>query len=368
DRPDIVSHHAQLARLNRIRPHLIILVDILRNDITIRLPDSAVCATILREPTGSITQESLQPAERFGPHDFIFYQHHEDREKLRIVGLPDERLAHLPLASNDELFRPLAPDSHARQRYESDVVLLAGRVSSDPETYNINLHNHQKLWRTVIEEIQQSPANYHKEIAEKYLLRARRCGVELREEELRNYFTELIQNYLGPAIWRDVYCEAVAKAGFDLRIWSRQPLREHADESSHFWDQSPVGHLAAGTVDNGEQLNKLYNAGRIFLHLSSTGYPDSYLLEGIAAGAFFLIKSHPRDRKQDGLGQFFRLNHELITFDGPKDLLRKIRYYLDNEQERQRISKAARERLLAEHTYRHRAREMLEIITTGPLK
>ena len=87
------------------------------------------------------------------------------------------------------------------------------------------------------------------------------------------------------------------------------------------------------------------------------------LLDGIAAGAFFLVKSHPRDQKQDGLGKFFQLNHELITFDGPKDLLRKIRYYLDNEQERQRISKAARERLLAGHTCRHRAREMLETIT-----
>jgi glycosyltransferase involved in cell wall biosynthesis len=367
NQPDIVSHHAQLARLNRIRPHLIILVDMLRNDIAIRLPNSAVCATILREPTESIIQESSQPAERLGPDDFIFHQRHEDREKLRIAGLPDERLAYLPIAGNDELFRPLEPDSHAQQCYESDVVLLAGRYSDDPETYNINLHTHQQLWQAVIKEIQQSPANYHKETAEKYLLRAQRCGVELREEELRNYFTKLIQNYLGPAIWRDVYCEAVAKAGFDLRIWSRQPLREHTDEPSHFWDQSPVSHLATGTVDDGEQLNKLYNAGRIFLHLSSDGYPDSYLLDGIAAGAFFLIKSHPRDRKQDGLGKFFKLNHELITFDGPKDLLRKIRYYLDNEQERQRISKAAREKLLAEHTYRCRTREMLKTIATGRL-
>lgn len=365
DQPDIVSHHAQLARLNRIRPQIIILVDMLRNDIAIKLPDSAVCATILREPTDSIMQESSEPAKQLGPHDFIFHQHHDDREKLRIAGLPDERLAYLPPAGNDELFRPSELDSHAQQCYESDVVLLAGRSSDDPETYNISLHTHQQLWQAVIKEIQHSPANYHKETAEKYLLRAQRCGVELREEELRKYFTTLIQNYLGPAVWRDVYCEAVAKAGFDMRIWSRQPLREHTDEPSHFWDQSPVSHLAAGTVDDGEQLNKLYNAGKIFLHFSSDGYPDSYLIDGIAAGAFFLIKSHPRDRKQDGLGKFFKLNHELITFDGPKDLLRKIRYYLDNEQERQHISKAARERLLAEHTYRHRAREMLKIITAG---
>ncbi|MCK5270587.1 MAG: hypothetical protein KAJ46_07370, partial [Sedimentisphaerales bacterium] len=143
DRPDIVSHHAQLARLNRIRPHLIILVDMLRNDIAIRLPNSAVCATILREPTGSIMQESSQPAERLGPNDFVFHQRHDDREKLRIAGLPDERLAGMPIAGNDELFRPLGPDNHARQHYESDVVLLAGRSSDDPETYNINLHTHQ---------------------------------------------------------------------------------------------------------------------------------------------------------------------------------------------------------------------------------
>ena len=362
DRPEKVSHHAQLARLKSCKPHLILLVDMLRGDIGSNLPRSSVCATILRDIPSSLSDAKSCPAKRLGALDFIFYPRQGDGEKLRQAGLPEKQLIHLPWAANDELFRPVSLDEQEQKQYSSEVVLVADRASTDPENYKITLPTHQQLLNTVLEDIRQKPENYYREAAEKFLQRAQRCGIKLKEEDLRKYFTGLIENYLGPGVWRDAYCQAVAKEGFDFRIWSLATLRASSGEAGSYWQESPVSSLVAGAVREGEELNKLYNGGKIFICLSDTGYPSDYLLNGIAAGAFFLVKSHPRDQEQDGIGEFFQINKELITFKEPQELVRKIRYYLEHESERRRRAEAARNELLSRHTYRHRAQSIIDTV------
>jgi len=362
DRPEKVSHHAQLERLNSCKPHLILLVDMLRSDIGSNLPRSSVCATILRDIPSSLSDAKSCPAKRLGALDFIFYPRQGDGEKLRQAGLPEKQLIHLPWAANDELFRPVSLDEQEQKQYSSEVVLVADRASTDPENYKITLPTHQQLLNTVLEDIRQKPENYYREAAEKFLQRAQRCGIKLKEEDLRKYFTGLIENYLGPGVWRDAYCQAVAKEGFDFRIWSLATLRASSGEAGSYWQESPVSSLVAGAVREGEELNKLYNGGKIFICLSDTGYPSDYLLNGIAAGAFFLVKSHPRDQEQDGIGEFFQINKELITFKEPQELVRKIRYYLEHESERRRRAEAARNELLSRHTYRHRAQSIIDTV------
>jgi len=365
DRPEKVSHHAQLKRLNRCKPHLILLVDMLRRDVGTNLPRSSVCATILRDMPSSFTDAKFRPAERLGTLDFVFYPRRGDCEKLSQAELPEKQLVHLPWAANEELFRPVSLDEQEQKQYGAEVVLVAERASTDPDNYKITLPTHQQLLNTVLEDIRQKPENYHREAAGKFLMRAQRCGVKLKEEDLRKYFTGLIENYLGPGAWRDVYCQAVERCGFDFRIWSWATLRESSGEGSSYWQESPVGSKVAGAIRDGEELNKLYNGGKIFICLSDTGYPSDYLLNGIAAGGFFLVKSHPREREQDGIGEFFQVNKELITFKEPQDLVRKIRYYLEHESERRCLAEAARNKLLSRHTYRHRAQSIIDTIVSN---
>ena len=117
-----------------------------------------------------------------------------------------------------------------------------------------------------------------------------------------------------------------------------------------------------GAITNGSELNKLYNAAKIYLHISSTSVMDQSLLDAIASGVFVMVRANPDDRRGEGIGKFFALDRELVTFEGPKDLIRKVRHYLKNDQERQRIAEAAREKLLAQHSCRVRLVEMLDII------
>ena len=50
---------------------------------------------------------------------------------------------------------------------------------------------------------------------------------------------------------------------------------------------------------------------------------------------------------------------DFVYYESKEDLLRKAGYYLDHEEERKAIAKNGHDKVAANHTYRHRVREML---------
>ena len=364
NRPDAVSNVAQIRRLDRLGCDLIVLTDLLRSHLGGTLPASSVCVTLLRQGPGRIFEAADENGNRLGEFDFICPARHKHAEMLRRAGYPEDRIILLPEAANTKLFSQTEPSQDDRPRFRSDVALVADRSSTDPDKYEIHLPTHQQLLKTVCELISRDCGRYHRDLAGEYLSKAERCGVTLNAEDLRQYFTELISNNLAETALYDTYCLAAAKASVNLKIWGHAPLyyAETADWRS-FWHESCVADCYAGSVDYGSELNKLYNSAKIHLCISSDPYAQWRLMNGVAAGAFFLVKSHPKHKAQDGLGTIFELGRELITFDTPADLVGKIRYYLKNESQRRQIARRARQKVLAEHSWQIRLGRMLDIIS-----
>jgi spore maturation protein CgeB len=100
----------------------------------------------------------------------------------------------------------------------------------------------------------------------------------------------------------------------------------------------------------------------INLHSSSDG-------EGDWNGDFV----NPRTFEIAGLGGFqltdarellplhFDLKNEIPVFESPSSMMDAIKYYLSHESERNEMAANARARVLKEHTYRHRAMEILSL-------
>jgi len=82
---------------------------------------------------------------------------------------------------------------------------------------------------------------------------------------------------------------------------------------------------------------------------------------------------NPRTYEIAGLGGFqltdgrelmslhFDLNKEMRVFENTHGMLEAIKYYLNNDLERRELADNARGRVLKEHTYRHRAMEILSL-------
>jgi spore maturation protein CgeB len=82
------------------------------------------------------------------------------------------------------------------------------------------------------------------------------------------------------------------------------------------------------------------------------------LYEATGVGAF-LITDH-----KDNLGELFEVGTEIESYRDADELVEKVRYYLDHDEERLRIARAGQARTLRDHTYLQRMKELEEIV--GP--
>lgn len=111
---------------------------------------------------------------------------------------------------------------------------------------------------------------------------------------------------------------------------------------------------------------KIFNSTNVNLNLHSSTERDGVEPNGdfvnprtfelASAGAFQLVD------ERSLLPEVFVPGKEVVTFNSTRDLKDKIQYYLAHPEQRQQIAAAARERVLRDHTYVHRLRQMLSII------
>jgi glycosyltransferase involved in cell wall biosynthesis len=93
-------------------------------------------------------------------------------------------------------------------------------------------------------------------------------------------------------------------------------------------------------------------------HTNIYGSSTSRPFELAAYGA--CIVSQP----YNGIDEWFEPGKELIVVNDEKEAMQVYQRLLDNDDERETIGRAARDRVLSEHTFRHRAKELVEVIET----
>ncbi|MBI5741869.1 MAG: glycosyltransferase [Nitrospirae bacterium] len=144
---------------------------------------------------------------------------------------------------------------------------------------------------------------------------------------------------------------------FDFKIWGDGWPRDAAFDKCV---------QRSGARIETEETVRIFSATRININLHSSTYHrginpfgdfvNPRTFELAACGAFQLVD---RRRELDGL---FDAGEEIVVFDDIEDLRRKIKYYLDNPGEREIIAERAAKRILREHTYEHRMRDMFEFL------
>lgn len=91
-------------------------------------------------------------------------------------------------------------------------------------------------------------------------------------------------------------------------------------------------------------------------HASLNGSSSSRPFELSAMGACVVANPY------DGLEEWFEPEKEMIIINSVDEAIDRYQYLLKHETERIAFGKAARERVLKQHTFRHRARDLVQII------
>jgi len=187
-----------------------------------------------------------------------------------------------------------------------------------------------------------------------------------------NSFTKVKGHYIPAGVYdKEVYIDRtphqftndvifVGSKGYHSEWKYRPKLINHLSETfgSKF---THIGGDGAGTV-RGAELNSLYGSSKVAvgdtlcLNFKYPYYFSDRLFESTGRGAFTIFPYIT------GIEDNFVIDKEIVTykFDDFNELDEKIRYYLENETEREQIRLAGHERTKKEHTYLHRWTAILE--------
>ncbi len=125
---------------------------------------------------------------------------------------------------------------------------------------------------------------------------------------------------------------------------------------------SGVRGWGGGWVDFPEMLS-IFSASKINLNLSNASVEHDLLqikgrdFEVPGCGGFLLTQHNP------ALEEYFIPGEEIATYQDIPDMVRKIRYYLEHEEEREAIRKRGYQRALKEHTFLGRLEEIFAAVS-----
>jgi len=104
-------------------------------------------------------------------------------------------------------------------------------------------------------------------------------------------------------------------------------------------------------------MAKTYSRSKIVFNKSLHGDLNMRVFETLSCGRLLLT-----DRIGNGLEELFTDGKHLVIYDEWKDLVEKIRYYLENSDERENIALSGQKEAHQKHTYEHRVRFLVNTV------
>lgn len=172
-------------------------------------------------------------------------------------------------------------------------------------------------------------------------------------EPQRGIPVSFVGTFLDMHTSRTAVLERLVEAGIPLKLWGMVPAGGLGD--------SPLGACYMGPAW-GLQMYEVLARSKIVVnhHGNVPPYANNLrLFESTGSGAMLLTDERPN------LGEIFQVGAEVVAYRDAQECVDRIQYYLTHEAERASIARAGQARTLADHSFEHRMREMIEIIGRG---
>lgn len=152
------------------------------------------------------------------------------------------------------------------------------------------------------------------------------------------------------------------------RVLLLEKIREHLTVYGARWERNfPLmsAELRAKVIDQevwGSRLHELLHSAKIVLNITRTDFYGAdtgvnlRIFEALATGCFLLTDY------TDEIAEIFTIGEEIEVFRSPAELASKVRYYLENDAERERIARNGHAKFLRSCTWKARAEAMSSLM------
>lgn len=180
--------------------------------------------------------------------------------------------------------------------------------------------------------------------------------ISLSNEDLKTYRSDVVYigNFMSVTSGREkLLAEVAEKFKDNFKIWG------NGWEKSNF---AEIKKCFTGKATYLEEMSKVYSASKIAI----TPIPDgavnliqSKIFEATACGVCVITP------KVKCLSDYYKIGEEIVAYENENELIEKIKYYLNNTQERENIAKAGQKKACNNHTYTNSLKMLLSKVSNN---
>lgn len=282
--------------------------------------------------------------------NYFFVFDKQSLNDLKEMGI--RKVWYLPLAAAE--YADIIQNSPKRNQYQSQVSFV-GNLYSEKSAYHL-LGPQQDYFAGFMEglvEAQQKIWGYS--FVEKIL--AESWG----EQMAKILVAEGSEEYIGrPEKMFANSCLLVETTARERRTYLEYASRETEVDIYTGSDTTMLTGLHnRGKVDYMTEMPMVFHNSRININITLRTIQQGISLrvwDVLACGGFLLTNYQPE------LEEFFEIGKDLECYMSKEDLVSKIRYYLEHDEERARIAQNGYEKVKEHHTYEKRVQEIMEKI------
>ncbi|MHC4090123.1 MAG: glycosyltransferase family protein [Planctomycetota bacterium] len=350
DRPDRCHTVARLEVICRHKPDLIVLLNCLKGPLAEYLTDGQpVCSWLT-----TLDSVDAVAGEGLAGNRTIFATRPEILDRLRAAGASPDAVHLLEVAADAALFAPTGQSPAGQPDAACEVAVLADAIDLRPQTANITLASHVRLWNELCNAVGRSIGTWREEGVPRVLERAERVtGTKLTDPHLRDRFADLIRSRLVPTMLARSAIERMVRAGLDVAVWGRG------------WESSDgVKTLVRGPIPDAIGRSMIYDAAGVVICPYFEHRAAQTVLDCSSAGGCPLLRTPqtPLAQMHPQLAEVLQAVPQASSVD---DLAREAQRLVADAEARRAVSEGARAAVLERHTLAHRLRSMRDALRQG---
>jgi spore maturation protein CgeB len=257
-----------------------------------------------------------------------------------------ESTQYLPLGTDETTFKPLTARKHRKklEKYYCEVGFVGNSMVEpvDEFTDKINKEYHQLIERIAVK-LAEAEGYYDR--IEQIMGDDERLAVSRLSEKERSDFEAAV-------IWKATLIYRLAS----LRMLKEFNVSIHGDNA---WSELLKGNnfKLHPPLNYYKELPFFYNACSINFNATSRQMKEAVnqRVFDVPACGSFLLTDH-----QDALNDLFDVGNEIITYKHKDEITDIAGYYLRHPEQREAVAMKGRERVIRDHTYKHRVKCLIE--------
>ncbi len=337
------------------KPHIVVNLDGFRYQHVVRQKE-LVWVTWIQDPMPHIMDKNTP--KKLITRDIVM-SHFTTWEIFKKLGYQD--VIDAPIPADAGVYQPYQLSEAEFNQYECDICFVC-HASDVKEHIDWICEDFPPEWRQRISFLYQGYQNYVNQTGELFYkieqfiafvdgVLKKTFGISA-DKEIVNYIANDMFSLLNQRIYRQCLVDWLLDAGYtNLKLWGNGWTKEEK-----------YAKYAMGPAENGETLSKIYQASKIVLGNNVMTTAAARAWESMLSGAFYLSNYIPPEDDITDIRKIVKENEELIMFYDKEDLLRKVDYYLNHEEERKRMAEIGRKAALERMTFDKLMEKVIEEI------